>query len=155
MTDTSSGGVLATLGILLAGKQDTARAYTHTHTLLHKLTLTLAHSLLGESGQATQPAPHLLEKAHPPLGASAKPSLKGPLVALGWRSWKRQVPCSLEEGDAGQGMGQGRVKRLQRHQMGKGHLLSSTHSSLAAQPAPWAQKSLGSIKGAPCVLGRH
>lgn len=68
---------------------------------------------------------------------------------------KLQVLCSLGEGDAGQGMGQGTGKMLKRGQgqTGRGHLLSFTHSNLA-QPAPWAQE-VGVASRGLCVQGRH
>lgn len=43
-------------------------------------------------------------------------------------------------------MGQGTGKMLKRG-WERGRLFSFTHSNLAAQPAPWARGSLGSIKG--------
>lgn len=116
---------------------------THTHT--HSYTNLHSHWLTPSWVNLRPGTPD----CSPPLGASAKLSLKGPPVEQRWRSWKLHRLCSLGEGDAGQGMGQGTGKMLKRG-WERGRLFSFTHSHPAAQPAPWAREVWVASRGPLC-----
>lgn len=158
MVDSQHRDVLATFK---ESCSPASRRQVHTHAHSLELTLTLAHSLLGESEARRLRLLHAFWKGLS-TQVSAKLRLKGPLDKEGKgrrkkRRKKRKLPvlCSLGDEDARGQMRTGQRGDAEKTADGRKGMSSPSLTQTLQQGQRPGHRRPGEYQGVLCVLGRH